>query len=177
MSRTLTGAMTTAVAAPVTLPGYLVKVDFTSPLRLSSRGTLTWTGASWAAWFIRISGLGIDGQRSSQNGRLTLGNTDYTLGALILSEGIAGRAVNIWKFYGEAPADADAVLAFSGVADGMSCEPDSGTVTIDLQQSGGATLYCPRTYINRASGHNFAPAAGTLIQWNNETYRLEAEAE
>jgi hypothetical protein len=168
--------MTAAVGAAVTLPGYLVKIDFATPVRLSSRGDVSWTGWTWAAWDVRISGLGIDGAKSSQNGRLVLGNSDYTIGALVLSEGVAGRAVNIWKFYTETPALADPVLVFSGVADSATCEPNGGTVTLDLQQSGGITLYCPRTYINRASGHSFVPAAGTLVQWNGETYRLEPEA-
>lgn len=176
MSRTLTGAMTTAVGAPVTLPGYLVKIDFAAAVRLSSRGDVSWSSSTWAAWDVRITGLGIDGAKSSQTGRLILGNTDYTIGAMALSEGVAGRPVNVWKFYTEAPAAGDPVLVFSGVADGMTCEPDSGTVTLDLQQSGGATLYCPRTYINRASGHSFVPAVGTLVHWNGETYRLEPEA-
>ena len=175
MARTLTGTVTTAVGAAVTRPGYLVQIDFTSPLRLSSRGDVSWNSLSWGAWDVRITGLAIDGAASAQDGSLVLGNTDYTVGALVLGEGIAGRAVNVWKIYGETPALTDPVLVFSGVADGAAINPDGGDVTIGLQQAGGVTLYCPRTYINRASGFSWIPADGTLIQWNGETFRLSRE--
>ena len=175
MARTLNGTVTTAVGAAVTLPGYLVAIDFATPVYLSSRGDLTWNSKSWVAWAVRIIGLAIDGAASAQDGTLILGNTDYTMGALVLAEGVAGRAVSVWKLYGETPALADPVLVFSGVADGATINPDGGDVTITLQQAGGVTLYCPRTYINRASGFSHIPADGTLIQWNGETFRLTAE--
>jgi len=175
MSRTLVGTTNSGVAAAVTEPGYLVQIDFSAPVRLSSRGDVSWSSNAWVAWDIRIGGLLSDGSVSAQNGSLQLGNTDYTIGALVLAEGVAGRAVNIWKFYGATPATGDPVLIFSGVADDATIEPDGGTVNIGLQQQGGMTLYCPRTYITRAAGFSFLPARGTLIQWNGETFKLEAE--
>lgn len=174
MTRALTSPTTAAVGADVTQPGYLVQIDFASPLRLSGRGAITWAGQSWAAWDVRIDGIGIDGAASAQNGSVTLGNADYTTGALVLGEGVSGRAVNIWKFYGEAPALGDPVLVFSGVGDDAIISPDGGVVRIGLQQSGGVTLFCPRTYITRESGRAFLPATGSIIQWNGETFRLEA---
>ena len=176
MTRFLSPPTATGTSAPVTLPGYLVEIDFATPIYLSSRGNLTWNGQSWIAWDVRITGLGIDGAASSQNGNLTLGNTDYTIGALVLQQGAAGQVVKVWKFYGEAPAAADPVLVFAGVADAAAIDPDNGTVTMTLQQEGGITQFSPRTYITYASGFSHIPPSGTVIHWNGDTFTLTAEA-
>lgn len=173
MSRTIGTNIATEVAAAVTRPGYLVEIMFTSPVRVSSRGAFAWDGRDWTAWDLAIAGLGVDGGASSLDGSVTLGNADYSIGALVLAEGVSGRAVKVWKFYGETPAADDPVLLFSGVGNNATINPTRGTVQITLQQSAGKTLYAPRTYIGRAAGFNHLPARGTLITWNGETFRLE----
>jgi hypothetical protein len=175
MTRSLSTPTAAATAADVTLPGYLVEIDFATPVYLSSRNTLPWNGQTWVAWDIAVDQLGTDGTTASQTGSLTLGNTDYTLGAMVLGEGAAGRPVHVWKFYGTAPALADPVLMFYGVADQATIDPDRGTVSITLQQEGGITQFCPRTYINQASGFNHIPPSGTVIHWNGDTFTLTAE--
>jgi hypothetical protein len=172
MARTLTAPVVTAVGNRVTLPGYLVRVDFAPPLYLSSRGPITWGGNDWAAWDIEVSGLSVDGASSAQTGSLRLGNTDYSIGALVLLQSVAGRGVSVWKYYGDAPNDP--LLIFAGVADDSTIDPDGGAVAIGLQQAGGATLFCPRTVISRAAGFSQLPPRGTIINWNGEKFRLES---
>lgn len=173
--RTLSAATNTAVAGPVTSPGYFVEILFTSPLRVSSRGTLTWSGNVWTGWDVRVSGLAFDGSASAQNGTLILGNTDLSVGSLVLNQGVADRAVNIWAFLGDAPATADPVQIFAGVGDAVtSIDPDKGTVTISLQQSAAGVLYCPRRYITRENGFSVLPPVGTLVPFNGETFQIQA---
>jgi hypothetical protein len=172
--RTLVGSTSSGVAAAVTLPGYLIQIAYATTLRLSTRGTLTWNSQTWTAADARVSGLAVDSSRSSLAGELVLGNTDLTYGAQVLSEGVAGRAVIVWAFYGAAPALADPVKVFEGVANEASIAED-GDVRISLQQASSTTLFCPRTYLTAASGFSFLPAVGQIVTWNGETVKLTPE--
>lgn len=172
MSRTLSSGAATEVARPVTLPGYLVSIAFSVPVRLSTRGDVTWDAMAWSAAHFVCNGLAIDGT-PEQDGSLVFTDTDGTIAALILSEGIQNRAVNVWKLYGETPADDDPVLIFSGVGDGYAMDYAEASVTIGLKQA--ETLYAPRQYINAASGFNWLPAPGTAITWGGETFALVRE--
>lgn len=175
MSRTLTAALLTELGNPVTTPAYFIEILFASPLRLSSRETLTWSGNSWLKWDVRVDGLSAEAASSTQDGRLVVGDADNTLAALVLAEGVADRTINVWKFYGSAPAAADPVQVFAGVGDTADLDPDAGSVTIRLALRGGTTLFSPRRYITRAEGFNFLPASGSLLTWNGETIRMTSE--
>src|SRR5574343_79503 len=125
MSRTLTAALTTEIGRDVTSPGYLVELGFATPVRLSSRGTMTWYGNTWTTWDVRVRGLAVESNGSTASGSLTLWNGDYTISALVLGEGVANRAVSIWKFYGDsALTTSDPVSVFVGVADDATIDPD-----------------------------------------------------
>ena len=176
MTRTLSTALSTAVGLDVVSPGYLVEVAFASPLRVSSRGTLSWSGNSWTAWDVRVQGLSVEAGGATANGTLVLGNADYTISALVLSEGVANRAVNVWAFYGEAPATADPVQIFAGVADDVQIDPTRGVVTLQLVQANAAALFAPRFYITPESGFSHLPAPGTVIDWDGERYQIAAES-
>jgi hypothetical protein len=172
--RTLSSPTASAVTAAVTLPGYLIEIAFGTALRLSTRGTLSWNSLTWTAADARLSGIAVDGASSSLNGELMIGNTDLAIGAQVLSEGVAGRSVSVWAYYGETPALADPVKVFEGVANEAAI-PESGPVRISLQQASSTTLFCPRTYLTAASGFSFLPAEGQIITWNGETVQLNAE--
>lgn len=176
MSRTLTSALTTEIGKAVTLPAYFVEIVFATPVRLSSRGTIAWGGNSWTSWDIRIGGLGQDGGNSTQSGTLMLGNTDLTLSALVLVEGVADRAINIWKFYGDAPGASDPVQIFAGVGDDASIDADSGVVVINVRQQSGRTAYAPRLYCTKEQGFSYLPAEGAVVTWGGETIRLTKDA-
>ena len=121
------------------------------------------------------AGLTYDGSEASLNGALAIGNNDLAIGALVLSEGVAGRACSVWKFYGDtAPATGDPVKVFDGVCDSADI-PENGPVRITLQQSGGTTTFCPRTYLTAAAGFSFLPTPGQIVTWNDETVRLSPE--
>ena len=172
--RTLTAAVTTATTGPVTAPGYFVEILFSTPLRLSSRGTISWGGNPWTGWDVRPSGLVANAEQSTTRGSLVLGNTDYSIGSLVMNQDIVDRAIRIWKFYGSSPAAADPVEVFSGVGSDFLLDPTQGTCTISLQQAGGRSQFSPRRYITAEQGFSFLPSTGTIIHWNGETFILEA---
>ena len=175
MTRTLSAPTTTAVGLDVVSPGYLVEINFATPLRLSTRGTLTWNSLTWTTWDFDVRGLAADSSGSTQGGSLTLWNGDYTISALVLGEGVANRAVNVYQFYGESPALADPVHIFAGVVDDAQLEPTNATVTLRLVQTNARALFAPRHYITPDSGFSYLPAAGTVISWDGQQYHLAEE--
>ena len=176
MTRSISGALTTAIGLDVVSPGYVVEIAFATPLRLSSRGTLVWSGNTWTTWDMRVQGLATEAQGSASGGSLVLGNADYTISALVLGEGVANRAVSVWKFYGDTtPAAGDPVKIFAGVADDAAIDPNNGTVTLKLVQTNAQALFAPRFYITPEMGFSFLPAPGSVIDWDGERYVLAEE--
>lgn len=173
--KTLTAAVQTEIAKPVTLPGYLVEIMFSTPFRVSSRGDINWDGKVFIAWGFDVQGLDTDAARSALQGTLDFLNTDNALGTLVLNEGVADRAIRVWQIYGEAPGTFDPVPMFAGAGDDASLDPKAGRCQITLMQAGGVTLFAPRSYITREAGFNFLPASGTIINWGGEQYRLDRD--
>jgi len=179
--RTLVGATSSGVAAAVTLPGYLIDIGFSTPLRISTRGTLTWDSKTWTAADASVGGLSADGAASALNGTIEIGNADTNIGGLgstmaglVLAESVAGKACKIWAFYGDtAPGASDPVKVFEGVCDIADMDP--ARVRVTLQQSGGRTLFCPRTFLTADAGFSFLPTPGQIVNFNGEVVRLNAE--
>jgi len=175
MSRTLTAALSAELAADRTTPAYLVEILFSTPLRLSSRSTLTWNGNTWISRDLRIQGLRYDVGTAQQSGNLVLGDLDGSVTVLILREGVAGRAINVWKFYGAAPAPADPVQIFQGAGDAAAMDEKSAGVNISLVQRSARELYAPRRFMTRATGFSILPVPGRIISFNGENFKLERD--
>jgi hypothetical protein len=176
VTRTVTAALTTEVGKDVTSPGYFVEVGFATPLRLSSRGTMSWSGNTWTTWDVRVRGLSTESGGSTAGGSIVLANGDYTISALVLNEGVANRAVKVWQYYGDSALTAsDPVQVFVGVADDATIDPTSGTVTLQLVQTNAAALFAPRFYVTPETGFSFLPAPGTVVDWDGERYVLGSE--
>lgn len=170
--RPLAGSLMTQIDQTVTQPGYLVEIVFTAQtVRLSSRGTLAWGGETWLGYDIDVSGLSSDGSGEA-SGELRLGNTDNTLSALILGEGIANCPVRVFVFYGDAPAADDGVEMFSGIGDEAGVMADR--VAIKLQSDALGLALLPRGRITRAAGFNHLTQPGTVLVWNGVRIVLEA---
>lgn len=175
MPRTISPAFTASIAAPVTVPGYLIEIAFATPFRLCTRATITWAGLTWSRWGAELRSLVTDGSQSAISGSIILENTDNTLSTLILAEGVADRKISIWEIYGETPGIFDVLFLIQGVGDGSGIDINDGKVEISIMQSGGATLYTPRRYVTREEGFQAIPARGTIIAWAGERYVLEGE--
>jgi hypothetical protein len=170
--RTLSSPTSSAVTAPVTLPGYMLRIAFATPLRLSNRGALTWNSLDFIPGEFRVTELAFDSTGTALTIGVEIDNQDLAIGALILAEGLAGRAMTLWKFYGESPALADPVRLFQGIGDRATI-PENGPVRITGRQ---ADNFCPRVYMTPDAGFSRLPTPGQIITWNGETIRLTAEA-
>ena len=169
---TLSSPTQAALGLTVTRPGFLIQIEYSTILRLSTMGPTSWSGFLWAGADIRVSGLGQDGSATT-TGQLTLGNADQAYGALILNEGASDIKVKVWALYEGATATGDPVQRFSGVTNGATIDVENHVVTLPLVSQGVSTLYSPRVFINKASGFNFLQPAGTKIVFGNETFVLE----
>jgi len=90
--RPLSSVNRTGIAQTLTRPVYLVEFGFATPLRLSSRNTITYAGNSFsaAAVTVDLSGLTV---------RILNASLAYTA---TFKDGGDGVAVKIWALYGDA---------------------------------------------------------------------------
>ena len=167
--KTLTAALLTELGLSVTRPGYLVQLGYSTTLRLSTMGTISWAGQTWAAADLKVSGIGQDGSGAG-GGSLMLGNTDGAYGALVLNEGASDIAATVWACYAGAAASGDPVQVFAGVIDGAEIAADKVTLTLAPQRNG--TLHSPRVFISKPT-FNFLQPAGTKVIVGAETFVLE----
>lgn len=161
--RNLPGSLPAAVAQTITTPAWLVEVDFSTPLRLSSRGDQSWGGYTWTGG--RLGKVTL----SASGGHMEIINTDLAAGALAMNEGVADRRVRAWAFYADNPSDVVAV--FDGVGDGVDIGPDR--IRITLQTANLRSLFSPRRFIGASAGFNQLLPAGTRITWGGQTITLE----
>jgi hypothetical protein len=158
--------VTTAVAADVTLPGYLVEIGFPSPFRASSRGDVTWSGGIFIASGFTVSGLGGD--------EVTLRFFDADVGVttLILTYGIENLSVKLWGFYAEAPAYDDVFPLFEGRGVGADGNTATGATVVRVGPLARESPYVPRLYATRENGFNWLPPAGKIITFGGERFEL-----
>lgn len=169
--RTLSTPTGDRVDLEATQPGYLVLIEFSTPQRFSTRGDVTWNSLVYTSADLSVRGLVWDG-KAEQNGTLNFTSLDNALITLILSEGVAGRRVAIWKFYEGAVAVGDPLMLFDGHGDSLSINPETSDVTITLKGAGSTTQFTPRRFISKPV-FNFLPAPGTVFQMGNQTITLE----
>jgi hypothetical protein len=162
--------MLSAVGSAHTRPGHFVYIDFSTPVRLCSRGDTVWQGQSWVG--VGLSRPVYQGDANGiQSGRLTATALDASLLALCLGEGIADRAVRIWAFDAAALATSDPVLEFDGVGD--SCTGDAQKVTFALASERAGVLFAPNLLCIPGNGFNHLPQRGQVVAWGNEVFEFD----
>lgn len=169
MSRILTSALVAKLGLTVTQPGYLVSFAFSTPVYWSSLGDVTWNGQLYTGADLRVEGLS-RGETSAQRASLSIGNLDLAVGAIVLNEGVADKAVNIYTVYSGATATDDVVQEFSGV--GAAAEVDK-RVIITMNGQGSQRAFAPRRRISPDTGFNYVLPAGSIITVSGEFYKLE----
>ena len=166
--KTLTAALQAAHATAVQKPAWLVQINFSTPLRWSSYDTVTYGGNSFDAGDVDVSRVRVGAV--DVDGSVVLGNADDTVAAMVLTEGIAGRAVSIYGYDAAATSsDDDFVLLVSGIAGRAVISGEK--VSIELKES-TAYSFTPRQYVAPPSFTYLMPA-GAKITINGETYVIE----
>ncbi len=171
--RTLSVNLQAQTAAAVTRPGYLVEMMFSTRLLLSSRGGLTWNGLYWSPRGLSVSGLSNSGSGGAC-GELRISNTDLLMSALVLGEGVSGRPIRIWQFYGDTPAADEALLVFEGLGDEAAVADDA--VAIKLSPGALRSLSAPRLRITPAAGFNHLTPPGTVILFGGGKITLKGRS-
>jgi hypothetical protein len=113
----------TGVALTLTRPVYLVEFGFATPLRLSSRNTITYAAKSFTSAAVTVD-------LSSLTVRLLNASLAYTA---TFKDGGNGVPVTIWVLYGDtAPAYEDADVIFEGELGAVGL---GETITVKLRAS------------------------------------------
>jgi hypothetical protein len=170
MARSLSTPTKNAIAAQLTQPGYLVHIGWAAPVRLSSRGDMTWNGNVYIAAGVMVSGLDWSGS-AEQTGSILLNNAENLYSATALNEGVADVPIDVWLYDGAATATSDPVQLFAGVGDSCSILPQS--VTIKVTSTRTRSQFSPRAYITQDNGFSIVPPEGRIISWGGTPYRFE----
>lgn len=167
----------------ITAPTYLVAIVLNDPMNLSTREGVDSGGIWWESSKLQVNSVGID------TATLRIDNHDYAFTAGAMTGAYLRKPVKIYSAYSlprhmfrpyfepgyfdvgyfiEVYA-ATAVLLFDGY---ITDTPDIGEwLTIE------ATRSLPKKYpsvIIRKPLANHLPATGMVIEWDGETYRIEA---
>jgi len=177
MSRSISSATLTALAAQMTRPGYLVEIGWSTPSRLSSRGDTNWNSLVWIGVGVGVNNLSWDGTGEIR-GNLSINNggTQTVPGAFTyntLTYGAADVPIKIWIYDAAAIATSDPVLVFDGVGDTCQVRPEKVVISFISKRS--AVLFSPRQYITKDSGFSIIPASGKTIYWGGQRYVLNRQ--
>ena len=167
MSRPLDTGNTAAIAATVTAPRWLVRMDFDTPMRLTNGESVIWPAQG--GMFMQAD---ID-VAYGEVPRVTVFNESRAIGATVLNQGTAGRAIVIWQAYRTDGATsslsdhAEPVKLFEGQ---MASATIAESVAIHCRRT--APLYTPRVYV-RPPTFNHLPRRGSVIVMPNHKITLE----
>tara|TARA_A100001201_G_scaffold143757_1_gene147256 strand:+ start:6710 stop:7207 length:498 start_codon:yes stop_codon:yes gene_type:complete len=165
MPRANSAKNTAASQARVITEQFIVDIAFTSPVRLSSRATVTYDANSYEGRDMRGT-LKLDGS----GGSLQIRDADFALTPQFISEGLAGREVIVRALYGSSPyAGSDADILFHGEMGKWDLSDD--TITFALVEP--QFLYFPNIYITAANGFNHLPPKGTRFSTPNGIIELQ----
>lgn len=157
MSRSLTSSNSTESQASIVREHFLVLLDFSSPVRLSSREAIpSFDGNSYVSADMQLE-LSLDGAR----GRLTFLDNDFSKVPDFISEGSAGISCSIWALYGDAPFSAsDDDVLFVGELGAWGMADNFITVNLETPEA----KWLPDIKINVENGFNHLPKVGTQIK-------------
>jgi hypothetical protein len=175
--RTLTSGMNSAVAATVTRPGYLVKIDWTTSVvsRFTSLPDVTYNSESYLGRDVQVNLAPSDGTGIAQV-TVRIGNDSQTIGALVLSYGFSSKRVRVWKAYatGDYPTISvvpDPVVLFDGEGNDATIDPENVTLNALMGKIG--YQLCPRRRVGPSSGFHALIPAGTRLTLGGQTFVLE----
>jgi hypothetical protein len=106
MSNPLDSTLKAALAEPVTLPFYLVKLGFSTPSYMSSIEQISWNSQTWVTQSLEIE-LG-------DRPRIRIFNASLLIGVFMLSNPPAGTSVDIYQGYANDSAHPSPEHVFSG---------------------------------------------------------------
>lgn len=156
MSRTLSSNNATESQNTIVREHFLVLLDFSTPVRLSSRETITFESNSYTGASMELE-LSLDGA----GGRLTFFDESFNVVSSFVSEGSDGVACRVFALYGDptfSASDDDEI--FNGELGAWAQADDVITVNLETPEE----KWLPDIVINAENGFNHLPKPGTRIQ-------------
>ena len=151
MTRTVPAAVTTEAAKVITLPTWLMRIDYPSPIKLTSGFQATIGADVFSRPGLRI-------ERVTETAlRFTCTNDDNAFSAVLSSDGADGIPVTLWKYY-----VTDGVIVWTGFLDGARMNKKVVQFRATKVEAGKATF--PERYFNRTD-FPYLPNDGTVIKW------------
>lgn len=172
--RTVTANTSAEISKVVTKPFFVLSMDFATPLRYSSRGTVTIDGSTYYKNGFKIQNLK-KGTGSGITGSLVVSNHDLVMGGLVLNQGVKNRGFTLHKVYGDGPwVAADMTLLIDGVMDAVPAIGKNVTITFAVGDL--YTNYSPRLVFGPPVC-NHCPPPGMTVEWNNDIKELSSPTE
>jgi hypothetical protein len=167
---TLPLKVTNAIAGPVLQPAYLVQIDFSYPIRASTRGELEYEGSFWPAASVMVGEIS-SGQGGGKSVQISVANNAFAFSQIVLAESASGKRVRVWKLFGEAPySSLDATLVFDGFIDSV---PEMiKRVVFNCTTGPVRSISIPNVTIGPPY-FNHLPRSGQVINWGGEKYELQ----
>lgn len=167
--RNLSAQHVAAASNTVTIPGYLVRINTSPEIRLSTFGTVLFGGEKW------LDGVAIDGVKRDGSGiataRLTIPNHDNAWSALILTSTINNQRCEVWEGHMDAAGLVHAQLVLQGALEASDIGETS--VSVQVAHAGVRAQFLPRLRIGAPLFNHITPP-GTIITWGGVKYTLEA---
>lgn len=167
--RALAAQALVEIARAITRPRYLLRIDWTTTLYLSTRGTVVYDGQTWTGGTLTLErlaalpGAGLEGE-------ISLTAADGTGAALALGGEISDVSFVLSMLYGDGPwAAGEAVVLAEGVLDGA--EITATRVRFGLAAEGRRRAAGPRVYCSPPLMRHL-PAPGSVLTWAGERYEL-----
>lgn len=159
-ARTLPAAVGTNIAKQITEPTWLLELDYSTPLRATSRGQVTLGGDIFGRRGLRIENM------SETALGFVLRDDDKAVKGLADFEGIDDIAVTLWAYY-----ETDGVVVWTGFLDGVRYRDHEARFSAARLAAGTATW--PDQYFHR-NQFPYLPSDGTEIRWGSNLLTLRA---
>lgn len=177
MARDVSSHLYADLTAAVTAPGYLLRIDWSSPQGYCTRTSLTYAGMSFNERGFTVRGVlpSVDSSESA-NGTVSIHDPDSSVEQFVLNEGIEEKRIRLWAFSGDVGANSaidltNPVLLFDGYGAGAQVNPAAGSVQIQLQSAANRMSVAPRVRITKELGFLHLPVNGQEYEFGGEKWK------
>lgn len=167
MSRTVSASTGSKLDAAAYEPGWLIDIQTATPIRFSTRETLTWNGLVFIAAAVEVRDVVDD----SSSARLVFRDATLAVQTLVRTTNLVGRRISLARFYAGALDVLDPIWFFSGhIAQVREDAPP--LVSMGLSRGALSRGKTPARRIGRPTGFTVMAPEGKVITFRNSRFRL-----
>lgn len=166
--RTVSSATSSKLDGPSYEPGWLIDLKTTSPLRFSTRGTVTWNSLVYIPAVVEVRNVADD----SSDGSILFRDSTLAIQTLVRTTTLVGRRVALARFYEGALGFSDPIWFFDGYIGGAR-ESVPPAIELSLTRGALARGKAPNRRISSVTGFNILAPEGKVIRFRASNFRLE----